>query len=132
VVCQWSSRLEDVSLTRLLIHKRKKYEIATDEEFTPIKQDTKKGELREFKKGDIYFNYGWYVAGNSGGRSLVLRFFIFVHVHIFSLVSFLRFQTACHKPGRTLLSFIRTPKDAKVTMTQWTLSKSAPKSSPPV
>jgi inorganic pyrophosphatase len=26
---------------------RKKYEIATDEEFTPIKQDTKKGVLRE-------------------------------------------------------------------------------------
>jgi len=37
---------------------RKKYEIATDEEFTPIKQDTKKGKLREFKKGDIFFNYG--------------------------------------------------------------------------
>lgn len=41
---------------------RKKYEIATDEEFTPIKQDTKKGKLREFKKGDLYFNYGWYVV----------------------------------------------------------------------
>ena len=26
---------------------RKKYEIATDEEFTPIKQDEKKGILRE-------------------------------------------------------------------------------------
>jgi len=37
---------------------RKKYEIATDEEFTPIKQDEKKGKLREFKKGDIFFNYG--------------------------------------------------------------------------
>jgi inorganic pyrophosphatase len=37
---------------------RKKYEIATDEEFTPIKQDEKKGTLREFKKGDIFFNYG--------------------------------------------------------------------------
>jgi len=37
---------------------RKKYEIATDEEGNPIKQDTKKGKLREFKKGDIYFNYG--------------------------------------------------------------------------
>jgi len=37
---------------------RKKYEIATDEDFTPIKQDTKKGQLREFKKGDICFNYG--------------------------------------------------------------------------
>jgi len=37
---------------------RKKYEIATDEDFTPIKQDTKKGVLREFKKGDIFFNYG--------------------------------------------------------------------------
>jgi len=37
---------------------RKKYEIATDEEGNPIKQDVKKGQLREFKKGDIFFNYG--------------------------------------------------------------------------
>lgn len=37
---------------------RKKYEIATDEEGNPIKQDEKKGTLREFKKGDIFFNYG--------------------------------------------------------------------------
>ena len=37
---------------------RKKYEIATKEPFNPIKQDEKKGELRSFKKGDIYFNYG--------------------------------------------------------------------------
>jgi inorganic pyrophosphatase len=37
---------------------RKKYEIATDEEGNPIKQDEKKGILREFKKGDIFFNYG--------------------------------------------------------------------------
>lgn len=37
---------------------RKKYEIATDEVGNPIKQDEKKGVLREFKKGDIYFNYG--------------------------------------------------------------------------
>jgi len=37
---------------------RKKYEIATDEVGNPIKQDIKKGVLREFKKGDIFFNYG--------------------------------------------------------------------------
>jgi len=37
---------------------RKKYEIATDEDGNPIKQDEKKGNLREFKKGDIFFNYG--------------------------------------------------------------------------
>lgn len=37
---------------------RKKYEIATNEEGNPIKQDEKKGVLREFKKGDIFFNYG--------------------------------------------------------------------------
>jgi inorganic pyrophosphatase len=37
---------------------RKKYEIATDEIGNPIKQDEKKGMLREFKKGDIFFNYG--------------------------------------------------------------------------
>jgi inorganic pyrophosphatase len=36
----------------------KKYEIATDEVGNPIKQDEKKGKLREFKKGDIFFNYG--------------------------------------------------------------------------
>ena len=37
---------------------RKKFEVATTEGATPIKQDTKKGVLREFKKGDIFFNYG--------------------------------------------------------------------------
>ena len=37
---------------------RKKYEIATDEVGNFIKQDEKKGVLREFKKGDIFFNYG--------------------------------------------------------------------------
>jgi inorganic pyrophosphatase len=37
---------------------RKKFEIATDEVGNPIKQDEKKGKLREFKKGDIFFNYG--------------------------------------------------------------------------
>ena len=38
--------------------RRKKYEIATDEVGNFIKQDEKKGVLREFKKGDIFFNYG--------------------------------------------------------------------------
>ncbi|KAG5179119.1 inorganic pyrophosphatase [Tribonema minus] len=37
---------------------RKKFEIATKEPGNPIKQDEKKGVLREFKKGDIFFNYG--------------------------------------------------------------------------
>ena len=37
---------------------RKKFEVATTETATPIKQDEKKGVLREFKKGDIFFNYG--------------------------------------------------------------------------
>ena len=36
----------------------KQFEIATKEPLNPIKQDEKKGELRIFKKGDIYFNYG--------------------------------------------------------------------------
>lgn len=37
---------------------RKKYEIATKEAGNPIKQDEKKGKLREFKRGDLQFNYG--------------------------------------------------------------------------
>jgi len=37
---------------------RKKFELATKEALNPIKQDEKKGQLRSFKKGDIYFNYG--------------------------------------------------------------------------
>lgn len=37
---------------------RKKFELATKEANNPIKQDEKKGQLREFKKGDIFFNYG--------------------------------------------------------------------------
>ena len=36
----------------------KKYEVATKEEGNPIKQDEKKGVLREFKRGDLQFNYG--------------------------------------------------------------------------
>lgn len=35
-----------------------KMEVATDEDYTPIKQDTKKGALRFFKYGDMPFNYG--------------------------------------------------------------------------
>ena len=37
---------------------RAKFEIATGEEFNPIKQDTKNGKLREYKYGDMLFNYG--------------------------------------------------------------------------
>ena len=37
---------------------RRKFEVATNEQCCPIKQDEKKGVLREFKKGDIFFNYG--------------------------------------------------------------------------
>eukprot|EP00754_Rhynchopus_humris_P000399 Rhum_TRINITY_DN10257_c0_g1::Rhum_TRINITY_DN10257_c0_g1_i1::g.37565::m.37565/K01507/ppa; inorganic pyrophosphatase len=37
---------------------RAKMEICTTEEHNPIKQDTKKGELRFYKYGDMPFNYG--------------------------------------------------------------------------
>lgn len=37
---------------------RAKMEVATDEDQTPIKQDTKKGKLRYFAYGDMPFNYG--------------------------------------------------------------------------
>ena len=37
---------------------RRKMEIAPGEEFNPIKQDTKNGKLREYKWGDMMFNYG--------------------------------------------------------------------------
>eukprot|EP00931_Biecheleriopsis_adriatica_P009089 TRINITY_DN11019_c0_g1_i2.p1 TRINITY_DN11019_c0_g1~~TRINITY_DN11019_c0_g1_i2.p1 ORF type:complete len:525 (-),score=108.74 TRINITY_DN11019_c0_g1_i2:108-1502(-) len=37
---------------------RKKYEIATGEAMNPIKQDVKNGVLREYKWGDMLFNYG--------------------------------------------------------------------------
>jgi inorganic pyrophosphatase len=37
---------------------RKKYEIATNEPMNPIKQDVKNGVLREYKWGDMLFNYG--------------------------------------------------------------------------
>jgi len=37
---------------------RAKFEIATGEPFNPIKQDTKNGKLREYKYGDMCFNYG--------------------------------------------------------------------------
>jgi inorganic pyrophosphatase len=38
---------------------RAKFEIATKEPGNPIKQDTKKGVLREYKHGDMLFNYGF-------------------------------------------------------------------------
>jgi len=37
---------------------RKKFEIATGEPMNPIKQDVKNGVLREYKWGDMCFNYG--------------------------------------------------------------------------
>jgi len=37
---------------------RAKFEIATGEPFNPIKQDTKNGKLRDYKYGDMCFNYG--------------------------------------------------------------------------
>ncbi|CAE7812986.1 PPA6 [Symbiodinium sp. CCMP2592] len=37
---------------------RKKYEIATGEIMNPIKQDVKNGVLRDYKWGDMLFNYG--------------------------------------------------------------------------
>ena len=37
---------------------RSKFEIATGEPFNPIKQDVKNGKLREYKYGDMCFNYG--------------------------------------------------------------------------
>jgi len=37
---------------------RQKFEIATGEEFNPIKQDTKNGKLRNYNWGDMLFNYG--------------------------------------------------------------------------
>mmetsp|Transcript_102186 Transcript_102186/g.125004 ORF Transcript_102186/g.125004 Transcript_102186/m.125004 type:complete len:548 (-) Transcript_102186:20-1663(-) len=37
---------------------RAKWEIATGEEYNPIKQDIKNGKLRFYKHGDMMFNYG--------------------------------------------------------------------------
>lgn len=37
---------------------RRKFEIATTEEYNPIKQDLKNGVLREYTYGDMLFNYG--------------------------------------------------------------------------
>eukprot|EP00965_Chrysotila_dentata_P037757 1255681-Pleurochrysis_carterae.AAC.1 len=34
------------------------YLFASAQEFNPIKQDTKNGKLREYKYGDMLFNYG--------------------------------------------------------------------------
>ena len=37
---------------------RAKFEIATGEEYNPIKQDVKNGKLRNYNYGDMLFNYG--------------------------------------------------------------------------
>jgi hypothetical protein len=46
------------SLAQIPKWTRAKYEIATGEEFNPIKQDTKNGKLRNYNFGDMLFNYG--------------------------------------------------------------------------
>jgi len=38
---------------------RAKFEVATKEENNPMKQDEKKGTVREYKHGDMLFNYGF-------------------------------------------------------------------------
>jgi len=45
-------------ITEIPKFSRSKFEIATGEPFNPIKQDTKNGKLREYKYGDMCFNYG--------------------------------------------------------------------------
>jgi len=45
-------------LTEIPKFSRAKFEIATGEPFNPIKQDTKNGKLRDYKYGDMCFNYG--------------------------------------------------------------------------
>jgi len=45
-------------ITEIPKFSRAKFEIATGEPFNPIKQDTKNGKLREYKYGDMCFNYG--------------------------------------------------------------------------
>lgn len=37
---------------------RKKFEVSTKTAGNPIKQDVKNGKLREYSKGDVFFNYG--------------------------------------------------------------------------
>jgi inorganic pyrophosphatase len=45
-------------ITEIPKFSRAKFEIATGEPLNPIKQDTKNGKLREYKYGDMCFNYG--------------------------------------------------------------------------
>jgi len=45
-------------ITEIPKFSRAKFEIATGEALNPIKQDTKNGKLREYKYGDMLFNYG--------------------------------------------------------------------------
>ncbi len=69
---------------------RAKMEMATTEQHTPLKQDTKKGELRYFKYGDIPFNYGWYARDPSISLSLCLSVLSFFAYFVFlSCLSFI-------------------------------------------
>ena len=69
---------------------RKKFELATKEALNPIKQDEKKGQLRSFKKGDIYFNYGCFprtwedpdYAHPDVSSMTPLRFLTHQHLHL--------------------------------------------------
>ena len=67
-----------VHLLNHQITHRKKFEIATDEVGNPIKQDEKKGQLREFKKGDIFFNYGCLPVSYNADVLACLHPFLFI------------------------------------------------------
>ncbi len=105
---------------------RKKYEIATDEEFTPIKQDTKKGKLREVRDYCIcYINLqnSWDFFSFDDDSSHLWYF-----LSRYSLRRVISFSTmgAFLKLGKILPSSILMLKVAEVTMILWMYAKLAP------
>lgn len=98
-----------------LLSCRKKYEIATDEEFTPIKQDEKKGTLREV---GFHCLIQWSIEiSRLVSDSLSLPFYSSRRETSFSTTD------AFHKLGKILLLFTPTPKVAAVTTIQWMFAK---------
>lgn len=100
---------------------RKKFEIATDEEGTPIKQDTKKGKLREVS-GPCQLELS--SLGILMLQALLIQNGIFSCIHYSNYYSSKRVISSStmdvsHRHGKTPPSFIPMQTAAEVTMILW-------------
>jgi hypothetical protein len=94
---------------------RKKYEIATDEPHNPIKQDEKKGTLREVSPIILFFNN--FVLYSESNFDLTDVYFFLHYRHSSRRATFSSTMDAFRKLGKIRPSFILMQMDAVVTTT---------------